>query len=166
MCVCVFYGWNLYLHMASINLILMMDSINIYFSAFLIYDLDLCYFCRFQVKKKRFFENFMTIILFGAVGTLISCGIISLGTSSNIIFLFFNNINFFLLVVQRQEKVYVKFLNCILFLFDSTLMWWQWFYLQINCLICIIMSFYVTIFGLLTFDNNLVNNLFHVYAYW
>nr|POE91385.1 sodium/hydrogen exchanger 2 [Quercus suber] len=33
----------------------------------------------FQVKKKRFFENFMTIILFGAVGTLISCGIISLG---------------------------------------------------------------------------------------
>ena len=109
MCVCVFYSWNLYLHMASINLILMMDSINIYFSAFLIYDLDLCYFCRFQVKKKRFFENFMTIILFGAVGTLISCGIISLGTSSNIIFLFFNNINFFLLVVQRQEKVYVKF---------------------------------------------------------
>lgn len=66
-------------------------------------------FARFQVKKKRFFENFMTIILFGAVGTLISCGIISLGTSSNIIFVFFNYINFFLLVVQRQEKVYVKF---------------------------------------------------------
>ncbi|KAI4345487.1 hypothetical protein L6164_012608 [Bauhinia variegata] len=33
----------------------------------------------FQVKKKQFFRNFMTIILFGAVGTLISFGIISLG---------------------------------------------------------------------------------------
>lgn len=32
---------------------------------------------RFQVKKKQFFRNFMTIILFGAVGTLISFGIIS-----------------------------------------------------------------------------------------
>lgn len=34
---------------------------------------------RFQVKKKQFFRNFMTIILFGAIGTLISFGIISLG---------------------------------------------------------------------------------------
>ncbi|KAG1365182.1 Sodium/hydrogen exchanger 2 [Cocos nucifera] len=33
----------------------------------------------FQVKKKQFFRNFMTIILFGAVGTLISFTIISLG---------------------------------------------------------------------------------------
>ncbi|KAJ4805242.1 Sodium/hydrogen exchanger [Rhynchospora pubera] len=33
----------------------------------------------FQVKKKQFFRNFMTIILFGAVGTLISFVIISLG---------------------------------------------------------------------------------------
>ncbi|XP_028759810.1 sodium/hydrogen exchanger 2 [Neltuma alba] len=33
----------------------------------------------FQVKKKQFFRNFMTIMLFGAVGTLISFGIISLG---------------------------------------------------------------------------------------
>lgn len=33
----------------------------------------------FQVKKKQFFRNFMTIILFGAVGTLISFIIISLG---------------------------------------------------------------------------------------
>ncbi|XP_058077935.1 sodium/hydrogen exchanger 1 isoform X2 [Magnolia sinica] len=31
----------------------------------------------FQVKKKQFFRNFMTIMLFGAVGTLISSGIIS-----------------------------------------------------------------------------------------
>ncbi|KAL2229820.1 UNVERIFIED_CONTAM: Sodium/hydrogen exchanger 1 [Sesamum indicum] len=34
---------------------------------------------RFQVKKKQFFRNFMTIMLFGAVGTLISFIIISLG---------------------------------------------------------------------------------------
>ncbi|KAJ9171880.1 hypothetical protein P3X46_015184 [Hevea brasiliensis] len=34
----------------------------------------------FQVKKKQFFRNFMTIILFGAVGTLISFIIISLGS--------------------------------------------------------------------------------------
>ncbi|KHN03394.1 Sodium/hydrogen exchanger 2 [Glycine soja] len=33
----------------------------------------------FQVKKKQFFLNFMTIMLFGAVGTLISFCIISLG---------------------------------------------------------------------------------------
>ncbi|KAG6533939.1 hypothetical protein ZIOFF_007818 [Zingiber officinale] len=33
----------------------------------------------FQVKKKQFFHNFMTIILFGAVGTLISFFIISIG---------------------------------------------------------------------------------------
>ncbi|EXC03123.1 Sodium/hydrogen exchanger 2 [Morus notabilis] len=33
----------------------------------------------FQVKKKQFFRNFITIMLFGAVGTLISFGIISLG---------------------------------------------------------------------------------------
>ncbi|KAK1390509.1 Sodium/hydrogen exchanger [Heracleum sosnowskyi] len=33
----------------------------------------------FQVKKKQFFRNFITITLFGAVGTLISFSIISLG---------------------------------------------------------------------------------------
>ncbi|KAL8121637.1 hypothetical protein AgCh_018393 [Apium graveolens] len=33
----------------------------------------------FQVKKKQFFRNFMTITLFGALGTLISFSIISLG---------------------------------------------------------------------------------------
>ncbi|KAG0500301.1 hypothetical protein HPP92_000373 [Vanilla planifolia] len=33
----------------------------------------------FQVKKKQFFRNFMTIILFAAVGTLISFSIISIG---------------------------------------------------------------------------------------
>ncbi|KAH7666837.1 Cation/H+ exchanger CPA1 family protein [Dioscorea alata] len=33
----------------------------------------------FQVKKKQFFRNFMTIMLFGAVGTLISFFIISIG---------------------------------------------------------------------------------------
>ncbi|KAA8536937.1 hypothetical protein F0562_029415 [Nyssa sinensis] len=35
----------------------------------------------FQVKKKQFFRNFITITLFGAVGTLISCVIISLGAT-------------------------------------------------------------------------------------
>ncbi|KAJ9537310.1 hypothetical protein OSB04_030043 [Centaurea solstitialis] len=34
---------------------------------------------RFQVKKKQFFRNFMTIVLFGAVGTVISFTIISFG---------------------------------------------------------------------------------------
>ncbi|OMO53733.1 Na+/H+ exchanger [Corchorus capsularis] len=33
----------------------------------------------FQVKKKQFFRNFMTIMLFGAIGTLISFAIISAG---------------------------------------------------------------------------------------
>lgn len=31
------------------------------------------------MKKKQFFVNFMTIILFGAIGTLISCAVITLG---------------------------------------------------------------------------------------
>ncbi|KAL9353379.1 hypothetical protein Peur_019032 [Populus x canadensis] len=35
----------------------------------------------FQVKKKQFFRNFMTIMLFGAVGTLISTAIISIGAT-------------------------------------------------------------------------------------
>nr|ABU49649.1 Na+/H+ antiporter [Salsola soda] len=34
----------------------------------------------FQVKKKQFFRNFITIILFGAIGTLVSFIIISLGS--------------------------------------------------------------------------------------
>jgi hypothetical protein len=34
------------------------------------------------VKKKQFFRNFMTIVLFGAVGTLISFVIVSLGLLS------------------------------------------------------------------------------------
>lgn len=35
------------------------------------------------MKKKQFFVNFSTIVLFGAVGTLISCAIISLGKSGD-----------------------------------------------------------------------------------
>ncbi|CAI8603388.1 unnamed protein product [Vicia faba] len=35
----------------------------------------------FQVKKKQFFVNFMTITSFGAIGTLISCCIITLGAT-------------------------------------------------------------------------------------
>ncbi|CAI9779782.1 unnamed protein product [Fraxinus pennsylvanica] len=42
----------------------------------------------FQVKKKQFFRNFMTIMLFGAIGTLISFIIISLGAIT-----FFRNMN-------------------------------------------------------------------------
>ncbi|XP_058770505.1 sodium/hydrogen exchanger 2-like [Vicia villosa] len=35
----------------------------------------------FQVKKKQFFVNFMTITSFGAIGTLISCCVITLGAT-------------------------------------------------------------------------------------
>lgn len=31
------------------------------------------------MKKKQFFVNFITIMMFGAVGTLISCAIITFG---------------------------------------------------------------------------------------
>ncbi|XP_062017813.1 uncharacterized protein LOC133734191 isoform X3 [Rosa rugosa] len=35
----------------------------------------------FQVKKKQFFfRNFITIVMFGAIGTLVSCTIIAFGT--------------------------------------------------------------------------------------
>ncbi|KAG6396300.1 hypothetical protein SASPL_142448 [Salvia splendens] len=37
---------------------------------------------RFQVKKKQFFRNFATIMMFGAIGTLVSFTIISLGAIS------------------------------------------------------------------------------------
>lgn len=46
---------------------------------------------RFQVKKKQFFRNFVTIVMFGALGTLISFIIISLGMP---IFLKFITLNF------------------------------------------------------------------------
>lgn len=35
--------------------------------------------CRFQVKKKQFFHNFLTIMLFGVVGVFISALIITAG---------------------------------------------------------------------------------------
>ncbi|XP_027363016.1 sodium/hydrogen exchanger 2-like [Abrus precatorius] len=35
----------------------------------------------FQVKKKQFFVNFITIMLFGAIGTLISCTIVTFGAT-------------------------------------------------------------------------------------
>ncbi|KAH0940021.1 hypothetical protein HID58_007482 [Brassica napus] len=35
----------------------------------------------FQVKKKQFFRNFVTIMLFGAIGTVISCTVITLGVT-------------------------------------------------------------------------------------
>ncbi|KAH1105805.1 hypothetical protein J1N35_009573 [Gossypium stocksii] len=35
----------------------------------------------FKVKKKQFFRNFITIMMFGAIGTLISCTVISLGAT-------------------------------------------------------------------------------------
>ncbi|KAJ7973418.1 Sodium/hydrogen exchanger [Quillaja saponaria] len=35
----------------------------------------------FQVKKKQFFVNFITIVMFGAIGTLISCSIITFGVT-------------------------------------------------------------------------------------
>ncbi|XP_047315114.1 sodium/hydrogen exchanger 2-like [Impatiens glandulifera] len=42
----------------------------------------------FQVKKKQFFRNFVTIVLFGAIGTLISLAIITFGAMN-----FFKNMN-------------------------------------------------------------------------
>ena len=49
------------------------------------------------MKKKQFFVNFITIMLFGAIGTLVSCSIISLGISSNnffvIDYIFFHMMN-------------------------------------------------------------------------
>ncbi|XP_057780154.1 sodium/hydrogen exchanger 1-like [Salvia miltiorrhiza] len=49
----------------------------------------------FQVKKKQFFRNFMTITLFGAVGTMISFCIISFGAK-----LLFDQLNFGYLELQ------------------------------------------------------------------
>lgn len=41
--------------------------------------------CRFQVKKKQFFHNFLTIMLFGVVGVFISALIITAGMSQILI---------------------------------------------------------------------------------
>jgi len=46
------------------------------------------------VKKKQFFRNFMTIMLFGAVGTLISFGIISIGNVQNAHYGFYDGVCF------------------------------------------------------------------------
>ena len=35
--------------------------------------------CRFQVKKKQFFQNFATIMLFGVIGVFISFTVITIG---------------------------------------------------------------------------------------
>jgi hypothetical protein len=48
---------------------------------FLFHHLFSAIYFRFQVKKKQFFVNFMTITSFGAIGTLISCVVITFGTS-------------------------------------------------------------------------------------
>lgn len=40
--------------------------------------------CRFSVKKKQFFENFIAIMLFGVVGVFISFAIISTGMKANL----------------------------------------------------------------------------------
>ncbi|KAG8472867.1 hypothetical protein CXB51_034822 [Gossypium anomalum] len=55
----------------------------------------------FSVKKKQFFRNFITIMLFGAVGTLISWSIISFGTFYN----FMDTVNtyFYLLLVYMTS---------------------------------------------------------------
>ncbi|KAH9786209.1 Sodium/hydrogen exchanger [Citrus sinensis] len=59
-------------------------------SDILLFDEDLFFICLlppiifnagFQVKKKQFFQNFIIINLFGVVGTLISFGIISIGSA-------------------------------------------------------------------------------------
>ncbi|CAI9102419.1 OLC1v1000684C4 [Oldenlandia corymbosa var. corymbosa] len=44
----------------------------------------------FQVKKKQFFRNFITIMLFGAVGTLVSWAVISFGVTE-----LFSGLDFF-----------------------------------------------------------------------
>ncbi|CAL9203173.1 unnamed protein product, partial [Musa hybrid cultivar] len=60
------------------NYVIMMFSEDLFF----IYVLPPIIFnAGFQVKKKQFFRNFMTIMLFGVVGTVISFIIISFGAS-------------------------------------------------------------------------------------
>ncbi|KAJ8466207.1 hypothetical protein OPV22_028759 [Ensete ventricosum] len=60
------------------NYVIMMFSEDLFF----IYVLPPIIFnAGFQVKKKQFFHNFMTIMLFGVVGTVISFIIISFGAS-------------------------------------------------------------------------------------
>ncbi|RHN49351.1 putative cation/H+ exchanger, cation/H+ exchanger, CPA1 family, na+/H+ exchanger NHX -type [Medicago truncatula] len=54
----------------------------------------------FQVKKKRFFVNFITIMSFGAVGTLISCSIITFGMS----FLFIWILTFMILFLKNLHR--------------------------------------------------------------
>ncbi|TYG61316.1 hypothetical protein ES288_D07G137900v1 [Gossypium darwinii] len=57
---------------------------------------------RFQVKKKQFFCNFITIMLFGAVGTLVSCTIISLGISNDLMEAIYSSAN----VLKRSTSIH------------------------------------------------------------
>lgn len=76
-------GWVCLLYIFIEILVKRKSNIGLIFVSFpwiifcLMYGFCAC--ARFQVKKKQFFHNFITIMLFGAVGTLISCTIISLG---------------------------------------------------------------------------------------
>ncbi|MFQ6661171.1 hypothetical protein Gotur_029416 [Gossypium turneri] len=55
-----------------------------------------------MVKKKQFFCNFITIMLFGAVGTLVSCTIISLGISNDLMEAIYSSAN----VLKRSTSVH------------------------------------------------------------
>lgn len=96
------YFYSLWLYITRAFLLYM--SFSICLSGVFLTYIHVCN--RFQVKKKQFFRNFMTIILFGAVGTLISFIIISLGMVPNsmlIFVLFYLSImSNFLTVFQAQ----------------------------------------------------------------
>jgi hypothetical protein len=77
----------------------------------------------FQVKKKQFFRNFMTIMLFGAIGTLISFVIISFGAKH-----LFEKMNIGDLTIAdylgtlKQRKPFSSSYSLSLILFKSVLM--------------------------------------------
>ncbi|KAH1040287.1 hypothetical protein J1N35_042030 [Gossypium stocksii] len=54
-----------------------------------------------MVKKKHFFCNFITIMFFGVVGTLVSCTIISLGISNDLMETIYNNAD----VLKRSTSI-------------------------------------------------------------
>jgi len=115
------------------------------------------------VKKKQFFVNFITIVLFGAVGTLISCGIISLGKSGDFAVVLIMH-KFAFELYKGGKNHHTKYVKLHLFSVGKHSHLWAVVFSAIPLIVS--HHSFVSIFGLLKFDYNLGSIHFHVYAAW
>lgn len=68
---------------------------------------------RFQVKKKQFFHNFLTIMLFGVFGVFISASVITCGNDLSFSFPFFPEIYSTVTMIVHMDSPFLS--HCIWF---------------------------------------------------